>query len=88
MKARVLTVDELKALPRLAIVFIEYFDGDEGEASEEILAGMKCYDGTIIDEDASIYDDFEQDVAWNADGYWRFWDTMPTEERRKEVPWK
>ena len=51
MEPRVLTADELRMLPRLAIVFIECWDGEYQDARPEILAGMKCYDGTIVDED-------------------------------------
>jgi len=90
MNPRVLTVEELRALPRLAIVFIECFDGEEQIPLPTILAGMKCYDGTIVDEDGSIFDDFEGDTKRDAvfDGsYWRFWNMMPTEEQRKAVPW-
>ena len=91
MEARVMTVDELKALPRLSIVFIEYQDGCQDPDEEEcpILAGMKCYDGTIVDEDSCIFIDFESDMKADYTGSrWRFWNTMPTEEQRRTVPWE
>ena len=34
MRPRVLTAEELKALPRLAIVFVEYYDGELRRAQE------------------------------------------------------
>ena len=90
MKPRVLTPDEIRALPRLAIVFIELFDSEEGKPDPVIMAGMKTVDGNIVDEDGSIFSDFEDDTKPGAafDGsWWRFWNGMPTEELRKEVPW-
>ena len=89
MKPRVLTADELRALPRLAIVFLECWDGEYQDALPEILAGMKCYDGTIVDEDGCIFQDFEDDMKPTCfDGSkWRFWNMMPTEKQRKAVPW-
>lgn len=89
MKARVLTAEEIQALPRLAIVFIEYFDGELQRPGETIFAGMKCYDGTIVNEDACVFSDFEKDMKPSSfDGsYWRFWNRMPTEEERREIPW-
>lgn len=91
MEPRVLTVEELQALPRLAIVFIECWDGEYQDALPDIYAGMKCYDGTIVDEEGSIFSNFEDDVKPGRmfDGsYFRFWNTMPTEEQRKAVLWK
>ena len=38
MEPRVLTADELRMLPRLAIVFIECWDGEYQDALPEILA--------------------------------------------------
>ena len=88
MKPRVLTADELRALPRLAIVFLECWDGEYQDALPEILAGMKCYDGTIVDEDGCIFQDFEDDMKPTCfDGSkWRFWNMMPTEKQRKAAP--
>jgi len=43
-----------------------------------------------VDEDGSIFSEFEDDTKPGAcfDGsWWRFWNGMPTEELRKEVPW-
>ena len=90
MKPRVLTPEEIRALPRLAIVFIELFDGEEGTPDPVLMAGMKTVDGNIVDEDGSIFCDFEDDTKPGAafDGsWWRFWNGMPTEEDRKAVPW-
>ena len=90
MTPKVLTVEELKALPRLAIIWVEYYDGEEMKVSQEILAAIKCYDGTFVDEDACIYNDLEKDMQPDQfDGSrWRFWDMLPTPEQSREVPWE
>jgi hypothetical protein len=89
MDPKILTADEIRALPRLTIVWIEYWNGEENAANPNILAAMKCRDGILIDEEASIYSDFEKDMTPDRfDGSrWRFWDAEPTEEQRKAVPW-
>jgi hypothetical protein len=89
MDPKILTADEVRARPWLSIVFIEYFNGETQEADPLILAAMMCRDGTLVDEDACIYNDFEKDIAPDPfDGSrWRFWDAEPTEEQRKAVPW-
>ena len=89
-KPRVLTPDELRDLPRLSIVFIECWDGEYQAPLPTIFAGMKCYDGTIVDEDGSIFSDFEGDMSKDHfDGScWRFWNAMPTEEQRKAEKWE
>lgn len=90
-KPRVLTPDELRDLPRLSIVFIECWDGEYQAPLPTIMAGMKCYDGTIVDEDGSTFSNFEDDMKPGRmfDGScFRFWSAMPTEEQRKAVPWK
>ena len=90
MTPKLLTLEELKALPRLSIIWVEYYDGEEKKASPEILAAMKCYDGTFVDEDACVYSDIETDMKPGLpDGsYWRFWDGKPTPEQSKAVPWE
>ena len=90
MTPKVLTVEELKALPRLSIIWVEYYDGEEMKVSKEILAAIKCYDGTFVDEDACVYNDFESDMKPDViDGSrWRFWDTKPTTEQRNAVKWE
>ena len=87
---RVLTADEIRALPRLSIVWLEYWNGENGSADADMYAAMKCYDGTLVDEEGSVYNDFEKDMAPDRfDGSrWRFWIGSPTEEQRKAVPWK
>ena len=87
---KVLTAEELRQLPAQTIVWTEYWNGEDGKASDELLAAMKCYDGTFVDEDASVYSDFDKDMTPDRfDGsYWRFWSGKPTEEQRKAVPWK
>ena len=89
-KPKVLTMEELQQMPAQTIVWTEYWNGEDGKASDELLAAMKCYDGTFVDEDASVYSDFDKDLTPDRfDGsYWRFWSGKPSEEQRKAVPWK
>ena len=86
---KVLTVEELRQLPAQTIVWIDYWDGEEKKLGT-MMAGMKCYDGTLVDEDASVYSDFEQEMTPDRfDGScWRFWLGKPTDEQRKAVPWQ
>ena len=86
---KVLTVEELKQLPAQTIVWIEYWNGEEKKADPDMIAAMKCYDGTLVDEDASVYNDFERDMTPDRfDGScWRFWLGKPTDEQRKAVKW-
>ena len=84
--ARLLTADEIRQLPRMSIVWIEFYNAEEGEATS-LVASMKCQNGTLIDEDGCIFKDFEDDMKPQADGYWRFWNRKPTEIERAEAPW-
>ena len=90
MVPKVLTAKELHELPRLTIVFIECFDGEYQAPLPTIFAGMKCYDGSIVDEDGSIFQDFEKDMSRDHfdDSCWRFWNAMPTDEQRQAVKWE
>lgn len=85
-EARILTADEIRHLPRTSIVWIEFYNAEEGEATS-LLAAMKCADGSLVDEDTCVYDDFEKDMKPQADGYWRFWSARPTQKQRKETGW-
>ncbi len=85
-EARILKADEIRALPRASIVWVEFFNAEEGEATQ-LLAAIKCKDARLIDEDTCEFIDFERDMAVQGDGYWRFWSAEPTEEQRKAVPW-
>lgn len=85
---RLLTPDELRALPRCAIVWIEYFDGELQKSNEGIIAAFKCQDGKFVDEIMCYYDDFEKDMTPDPDGScWRFWSAEPSDELRKATPW-
>lgn len=84
---KLLTADELFDLPRTSIVWIEYWCGEK-QCSDGLIAGLKCADGTIVDEDTCVYSDFEDDMKPDAEGSrWRFWSAEPSEELRKETPW-
>lgn len=85
---RVLTAEELRQLPAQTIVWVDYWDGEEKKLGT-MMAGMKCYDGTLVDEDACVYNDFESDMTPDRfDGScWRFWSAKPTEEQRRTVAW-
>lgn len=85
--AQVLSCEQLQRLPRGAVVWVEYWNGEEQKAGR--LAGaMKCADGTLVDEETLLYDDFRKDMTPDAEcDCWRFWSAMPTEEQRKAEPW-
>ena len=85
--ARLLTADEIRQLPRESIVWIEFYNAEEGEATS-LMASMKCADGTLVSEDACVYEDFEEDMKPQADGWWRFWNGEPTEQEREDAPWR
>lgn len=85
--ARLLMVDEIRQLPRTSIVWIEFYNVEEGKGTT-LLPAMKCADGTLVDEDTCVYDDFEKDVKVQPGGWWRFWDGEPTGLEREEAPWK
>ena len=85
--ARLLTADEIRQLPRTSIVWIEFYNAEEGEATS-LMASMKCADGTLVDEDTCVYDDFEKDMKVKPGGWWRFWNREPTELEREETPWE
>ena len=86
---KVLTAEEIRALPRLTIVWIEYWNGEEKKTDKDLIAAMKCHDGTLVDEDTCVYSNFEQDMTPDRfDGScWRFWLGKPTDEQRKAVKW-
>ena len=86
-EARILTADEIRQLPRTSIVWIEFYNAEEGETTS-LMASMKCADGSLVCEDCCVFDDYEADMKPQADGYWRFWSSEPTEEQRKETPWE
>ena len=90
MSPKVLTADELRAMPRLSIIWTEYWDSELKSAEPFMLAAMKCRDGSFIDEEGNSFVDFEKDMAPDQfDGSrFRFWDAEPTEEQRKAVQWK
>ena len=87
-EARILTADEIRKLPRTSIVWIDYWDGEEKKLGT-MMAGMKCYDGTLVDEDGSIYTNVEDDMKPDRfDGScWRFWSAKPTQKQREETGW-
>ena len=82
---KLLTADELRDLPRTTIVWIDYWDGEENKLGA-LLAGIKCYDGSIVDEDGSIYIHFEKEMMPTGDGsHWTFWSGKPATEQRLAV---
>jgi hypothetical protein len=85
--ARLLTADEIRQLPRASIVWIEFYNAEEGAATS-LMASMKCADGTLVSEDVCVYEDFEEDMKPQADGWWRFWSSEPTEQEREGAPWR
>lgn len=85
--ARLLTADEIRQLPRTSIVWIEFYNVEEGEATT-LMAAMKCADGTLVSEDTCVFEEFEEDMKVQPDGWWRFWNGEPTELEREETPWE
>lgn len=83
---RILTADEIRELPRTSIVWIEFYNAEENEPTS-LLPAMKCADGTLVDEETCVYDDYEADMKYQKDGYWRFWSEEPTQEQRERTAW-
>lgn len=87
IEPRVMTADEVRAVPRGGVVCVEYFNGETGRHGA-IHYAMKAADGALVDEEILIYEDFEKDMTPDAEGdCWRFWTAMPTEEQRDATPW-
>ena len=86
-RAYLLTPDEIRKLPRASVVWIEFWNGEE-QRDDSLKAAIKCADGTVVDEDTCVFDDYERDMRPCEDGHWRFWSSEPTEEQRKETPWE
>lgn len=84
--AYLLTPDEIRKLPRASVVWIEFWNGEEQRA-DSLKAAIKCADGTVVDEDTCVFDDYERDMRPCEDGYWRFWSAMPTQKQREETGW-
>ena len=85
-EARILMADEIRQLSRTSIVWIEFYNAEEGETTS-LMASMKCADGSLVCEDCCVFDDYEQDMRPCEDGYWRFWSAMPTQKQREETGW-
>lgn len=85
--ARLLTADEIRMAPRLSIIWVEFYNAEEGEPTQ-LLAAMKCKDGMLIDEDGCWYEDFEKDMEPNSGGWWRFWNEEPSEQEREDTLWE
>ena len=85
-EARILTADEIRQLPRTSIVWIEFYNTEESETTS-LMASMKCSDGSLVCEDGCVFDDYEADMKYQADGYWRFWSARPTSKQREETRW-
>ena len=84
--ARILTADEIRQLPRTSIVWIEFYNTEESETTS-LMASMKCADGSLVCEDGCVFDDYEANMKYQADGYWRFWSARPTAKQREETGW-
>ena len=86
LNPRILTAAEIGLVPRTGIVWIEFFNPEEGEGTF-LQPAMKCADGTLVSEDCCVFDNFEQDMKYQEDGYWRFWSAEPTKEIREREKW-
>lgn len=80
-KAWILSVEELDALPRGAVVVRELC------GTPEIFYAVKCGDGGIIDEEGLTYTTYtDYDTRPDVDGFYsRWWDRMPTGAERAEA---
>ena len=82
---RLLTIKDLKSLPRRAVVWEEY---REGNHVWDIMRPMirSCYTATLIDEDGEI--DITDDLLQAKNGKQRrLWSAKPSKEQRKAVAW-
>ena len=86
-RARVITPEEIEETPRASVIWIEFYDGEKKKPGS-LFAALKCSDGSLVDEEGSIYDDFAKDMEPDEGGdCWRFWDREPTGEERKNTKW-
>lgn len=88
---RVLTEEELMALPDGSVVWEEFFNGEEGVATH-LGPGMVCAGQIIIPD--SQGDLAEADLAeclrsWPDDdgNDFRYWSARPTDEQREATAW-
>lgn len=93
-KPRVLTIDELLALPHWAVVWEER---KEGETVERYVRPMICTrDHTLLDEDGEVVIHKDMLGPWDyvspscgrSQGRRRFWDKKPTMQQRREAEWE
>lgn len=86
--ARILTPDEVRQVPRAGIIWIEFFDGELGR-STALLCAMMCKDGSLVDEEGSFYNNYDQDIIPDdiEGDCWRFWGGKPSADERKNTPW-
>ena len=90
-KPRVLTIDELLALPHWAVVWEERKEGDT--VGRYVRPMIRTRDQTLMDEDGVvvIHKDMLLPEYCPLTGKWRrlrFWDKKPSMERRREVEWE
>ena len=81
-KARVMTMEELSALPIDTPVFIEE---NNGECGWNVFYGIDeekdvCFCGFRASADYYSLEEYGES--------WRCWNVRPTDEQRKAVPWK
>lgn len=84
---RVLTEEELKALPDGSVVWEEFFNGEEGESTSIVPALV--YAGQITSPDGSSNIDVCARGWPDGDGNaFRYWSSRPTDEQREATSWE
>lgn len=93
-KPRVLTIDELLALPHWAVVWEERKEGDT--VGRYVRPMIRTRDYTLLDEDGEVMITEDMLKPWDyvspSGGRFqrrrRFWDKKPTMQQRREVEWE
>lgn len=84
---RVLTAEELAALPEGAVVWEEFYNGEENR-STAMYAAMKTGVQTLVSAEGVTYI-CEDMAAPDVDGNrFRWWSAKPTVLRRGHTPWE
>ena len=86
VRPRILTADEIKNLPKRAVVWEEYKSG--GRVWRDVRPLIKsCYGAKLIDEDGEVDIDEELLNTKNGDQR-RLWSGKPSKEQRRAAKWE
>ena len=88
---RVMTIDEIEALPDISDVFLEEYDC----IVVAVTISRQGEKWGIMNQDITFFygiesPDYESDEYYNDDygKWWRCWTSRPTEEQRQNTPWE